>query len=60
MYKVNGEGREKSDGGGGRERKCERTIKRREGKEGKDSRARARDRDIELILEERERNIEEG
>lgn len=46
--------------GGRRERKCERTIKRREGKEGKDSRARARDRDIELILEERERNIEEG
>lgn len=59
MYKVNGEGREKSDGGG-RERKCERTIKSREGKEGKDSRARARDRDIELILEECERNIEEG
>lgn len=43
-----------------RERKCERPIKRGEGQEGRDARARARDRDIEVILEERERNIEEG
>lgn len=56
MYRVIGEGRE---GGKG---ESERTIKRREGKEGQNTRERerARDRDIELILEERERDIEEG
>lgn len=46
---------------GERDGRRERTIKRRESKEGKDARARARLRQsIELIFEECEHNIEEG